>query len=43
MILLIISSILGFILGVLFIVGLAAYHYYKAMHQAHQEGWDMPN
>jgi hypothetical protein len=43
MITLIITSILGFILGVLFTVGLAAYYYYKGMHEAYQDGWDMPN
>jgi len=43
MILLIITAILGFLVGVLSTVGFAAYHYYKAMHEAHQEGWDMPN
>ena len=43
MILYIITAILGFLLGVLSTVGIAAYYYYKAMHEAYQEGWDMPN
>jgi len=35
--------ILGFFSGILTLVLWTGYHYYKAMKQAHDEGWDMPN
>jgi hypothetical protein len=25
------------------IIGYTGYHYYKAVKEAHDEGWDMPN
>jgi hypothetical protein len=43
MIIYIITAILGFLVGVLSTVGLAAYYYYKGVHEAHQDGWDMPS
>jgi hypothetical protein len=39
----IITAILGFLVGVLSTVAIAGYYYYKSMHEAHQDGWDMPN
>jgi hypothetical protein len=42
-----ITFLAGFILGVvasfIALTGWFLYHYTKALKQAHEEGWDMPN
>lgn len=43
MITLIITFAVGVLVGAIGMVGLAAYYYYKGVHEAHQDGWDMPN
>ncbi len=37
------SFLLGFCVGVISLVAFTGYMYYKAMHEAHQDGWDMPS
>ncbi len=39
----IIGFITGFIISPLLLFGWFFYHYAKALKQAHEEGWDMPN
>lgn len=39
----IISFFLGFCVGIITLIVVTGYYYYKAVDEAHKEGWDMPN
>jgi hypothetical protein len=34
---------IGFCLGVITVVSFIIYHYYKAVKEAHEDGWDIPH